>query len=105
MMPHEVHYPHFSNDILFVNLIGTHSCLSILNEDPLLFDDNLVWYMDSDYYKRAYKKFGKPKLLKHPTVIQRLWDGQVTNTLINREIIEKEEFYLNEKYRAGSIII
>jgi glycosyltransferase involved in cell wall biosynthesis len=93
------HLPKFSNKIYLENLVGTHSCLSILNDDPIFFDDNLIWYMDCDYYYRMYKKYNNPVILTEPTVVQFLWSGQVTNTLITDELVKREEEYILNKYR------
>jgi glycosyltransferase involved in cell wall biosynthesis len=92
-------FPRLSNNISLDNQIGTHSCLTILNEDPLLFDEQLIWFMDSEYYYRLYKKFGEPQILLDPTVVQLLWKGQVTNTLINNNLVEKERRYIEKKRR------
>ena len=46
------HVPKLSDKIYLKNLIGTHSCLTILNEDPIWFDENLIWFMDCEYYYR-----------------------------------------------------
>lgn len=80
------------------NHIGTHSCLTILNENPILFDENLIWYMDCEYYHRLYQKYGTPEVLTETTVIQLLWTGQVTNTLITPELEKKEREYILNKY-------
>ena len=92
------HRPELSSKIYIENKIGTHSCLTILNEDPLLFNESLLWFMDCEYYYRLYLKYGEPTILNEATFAQLLWDGQVTNTLINPELVEKEEKYLNDKY-------
>jgi len=93
-----LHVPCLSSFLYKQNTIGTHSCLSIRNEDPILFDENLLWFMDCEYYYRLLLKYGKPKILKTPTVIQLLWEGQVTNTLVTESLIRKELRYVNEKH-------
>ncbi len=92
------HFPRFSKKIYLDNLIGTHSCLTILNENPILFDENLIWFMDCEYYYRLYNIYGLPKILDSATVIQYLWDGQVTNSLITKNIIKKEKKYVIKKH-------
>jgi glycosyltransferase involved in cell wall biosynthesis len=72
--------PNMSSDIALTNTIGTHSCLTIRNiSDPELFDEDLIWLMDCEYYRRLYDRFGSPSILHDVTVVQMLWDGQVTN--------------------------
>ena len=92
------HTPVISNNILTCNKIGTHSCLTIENNDVILFDENLIWFMDSEYYKRLYNKYGKPVILDEITMVQTLWRGQVTNTLATEEVRINEYLYLKEKY-------
>jgi glycosyltransferase involved in cell wall biosynthesis len=94
------HYPSISDNIMFINRIGFTSCLTFKNGYNLYFDDNLIWFMDSEFYYRLYKKFGLPKILNDPTMVQLLWDGQVTNTLATEEVRMKEYIYLVEKYKG-----
>jgi len=83
------------------NLIGTHSCLTILNKNPLYFDENLLWYMDCEYYYRLRDKFGMPAIITEPTFVQFLWSGQVTNTMVTREVEEQERNYILNKYKGA----
>jgi len=93
--------PSWNNQIYFNNTIGTPSCLTILNDSPLLLDENLSWYVDCEYYYRLYKRYGEPKILKYYTFSQYLWEGQVTQS-ITQEIMDKEITYIKEKY-SGEI--
>lgn len=95
---HRIYTPFLNDNIVFNNSIGTHSCLTIRNKDVIFFDDNLIWYMDCEYYKRMMDKFGNPYILKEPTVVQLIWPGQVTNTLATEEVRHKEFLYLKQKY-------
>ena len=95
------HVPKLSNRIYLENLIGTHSCLTILNEEPILFDENLIWFMDCEYYYRLYQKYGSPEILLDPTLVQFLWPGQVTNTLIDNDLVIKEQDYIVNKHEGG----
>jgi glycosyltransferase involved in cell wall biosynthesis len=94
----EPHYPSISENMVFINRIGFTSCLTFKNGYDLYFDDNLIWFMDSEFYYRLYKNFGLPKILNEPTMVQFLWEGQVTNTLATEEVREKERLYLLKKY-------
>lgn len=78
--------PRLNADIATANTIGTHSCLTIRNLDqPELFNEDLIWLMDCEYYRRLYDRFGEPAILCDPTVVQVLWEGQVTNTIATEE--------------------
>lgn len=79
------------------NKIGTHSCLTISKTVDILFDDNLIWFMDCEYYYRLKNKYGKPLLLKKPNMIQTLWSGQVTNTLATEKVKNQELNYIKSK--------
>jgi hypothetical protein len=95
------HIPMWNDKIYFENTIGTHSCLTILNEDPILFDENLIWFMDCEYYYRLQKRYSYPTILRDYTMIQMIWEGQVTNTIINDTIINTEKDYILNKYKIG----
>jgi glycosyltransferase involved in cell wall biosynthesis len=74
------HDPRVTPDLAVANTIGTHSCLTIRNSHPELFDEDLLWLMDCEYYRRMHDRFGPPVILRDVTVVQMLWEGQVTNT-------------------------
>lgn len=93
-----MHVPSLSENIYLKNLIGMPSCLTVLNGADIEFDENLQWYVDCDYYYRLYLKYGSPTILSRPTVVQFLWNGQTTNSVITSEIIQKEKDYLVGKY-------
>jgi len=91
-------YPAWNDMIYLDNTIGTHSSLTIINKNPLLFDENLCWYLDCEMYYRLYLKYGLPKILNRITFVQYLWPGQTTNTLVTKDMIIKEKTYLVDKY-------
>lgn len=63
------------------NSIGCPSAITIKNEDVLYFDDDLNWLMDCDYYQRMFIKHGLPKILDVDTMINRIVDDRLTNTI------------------------
>lgn len=79
------------------NKLGSPSCLTMLNESPLLFDEKLHWLFDCDYYKRMLIKYGDPIIL--PGVIINIGTGdyQLTNLLSQQEK-EKEILLLSKRY-------
>jgi glycosyltransferase involved in cell wall biosynthesis len=93
-------YPKYNKYIhLGINTISSPSVLSIKNENPILFDENLIWLMDVDYYKKCYRKFGPPKILNTINVVNRTGNHQVSNSTINAIIKLKETLYtLFKKY-------
>lgn len=83
--------PSFNKNIHFDNSIGTHSCLAVRNEALPYFDENLIWFMDCEYYRQLYNLWGLPVFLYDLTVVQFLWGGQVSNTLAAGEKLGKKE--------------
>ncbi len=92
-------YPHYNKLIPYGNnTISSPSVLVIKNEQPELFDENLIWLMDCDYYKRCYDRFGLPNILNTISVINRVGLHQVTNTLVSFSLKIKETWYIIKKY-------
>lgn len=94
---YNLHIPKWNNHVYDYNTIGTHSCLSFSNKSNLLFDTNLIWHMDCEFYYRLFLKYGEPKILEYPTMVQCIWEGQTTNTITN-EINTREILYLIRKH-------
>ena len=77
------------NIILGINTIGSPSVLTIKNDDCLLFNEDLIWLMDCDYYKRLYDKFGTPTIINDYLIYVSQHNDQLTN-LISNEIKQIE---------------
>jgi glycosyltransferase involved in cell wall biosynthesis len=75
------YYPRYTEDIMEGNnLISSPSVLSFLrSSSPILFDENLVWLMDCDIYKRLHMEYGDPFFLNSINVVNRTWEGQFNN--------------------------
>jgi glycosyltransferase involved in cell wall biosynthesis len=94
------HTPAISDNVYLINLLGTPSAFAVRGVKCLLFDENLVWAYDVDFYGRMIKRYGNPKIIDDITMVNYLWGGQVTNTLANRELRKKENQYVLEKANA-----
>ena len=93
-------YPKYNNNIhLGNNTISSPSVLTIKNDEPLLFDENLIWLMDCDYYKRCYDKFGAPKIFNSINIVNRAGIHQISNTKANNALRNREYLYILKKYR------
>jgi glycosyltransferase involved in cell wall biosynthesis len=87
--------PYLTRKLLISNSIGPPSGLSMINKDVIYFDEDLLWWMDTDYYKRLFDKFGLPRILTKPTFVTLVWEGQVSNTTAKSQVLrEKEAAYL-----------
>lgn len=86
-------YPFYTDNIISgENRIGAPCVLTIRNSHPLLFNENLIWMMDCDYYKRLYDKYGKPFILNETHIFITQHRNQLTN-LIN-DARKREEVLL-----------
>jgi len=95
---HQIHVPYYSDEISKgQNTIGSPSVLTIKNENPLIFDENMTWTLDIDYYKRMYDLYGEPTILKDINVVIGLHLGQMTN-LLTDEYKLSEQNYMLKKY-------
>lgn len=85
-------YPAWNDKLLDgVNTISSPSVVTIKNVvNKIFFRLELFWLMDCDYYYRANERFGQPVYLNEITVVNRLWEGQNTNTLSDEE--KKKDF-------------
>jgi glycosyltransferase involved in cell wall biosynthesis len=72
-----------------VNTIGPPSVLSFVNAPPLLFDEDLVWLMDCEYYVRLLRRYGPPARIKQFNTIVRVGNHQLTNH-ISEEVRSRE---------------
>jgi len=92
------HKPVYSDDIhLGNNTIGSPSVLTILNQTPLLFDEEMQWLLDCDLYKRYHNLYGEPVILNDINVVIGLHDGQASN-LMGDERKLQEKAYIQNKY-------
>ncbi|MEK7564213.1 MAG: glycosyltransferase family 2 protein [Patescibacteria group bacterium] len=96
---YDPHYPKYNNKIYRgKNTIGSPSVLAIKNEDLILFDENMTWLLDCDYYKRMYDKYGEPQILNEINVIIGTSKYQVTN-ILSKYAKKKEHYYMAKKYK------
>lgn len=96
-----IHFPRYHKKLyLGKNTIGAPSVLTIKNENPLLFDENLTWMLDCDYYKRLYEKYGEPDILNKVNVIIGRGKHQVTNFL-TKQVKKSEKIYMKRKHKKN----
>ncbi len=97
-------YPRYTANIhLGHNTISSPSVLTIKNDKPLLFNEDLIWLMDVEYYKRCYNAFGEPTILNTITVVNRTGAHQVSNILATRTLQRKEFLQVLKTYEHGQL--
>lgn len=80
------------------NPIGSPSIISIRKTKDLeIFNEDLIWLMDCEYYKRLFDKWGHPKIINDYKIFINHHQNQLTN-IIKDEIKQKEHFLLKKKY-------
>jgi len=93
-------YPKYHDEIHYGrNTISSPSVIMFKNENILLFDEQLIWLMDVDYYKRLYNKWGLPVICNDICIVNREHTNQISNTLATTEIKEAELQYIIHKYK------
>ena len=99
-------YPAFNAEtILKKNTLSSPSTITIKNDKTVWFDDDLLWWTDTDFYKRYYEQHGQPILLNEITVVNRIGEHQVSNTYATESIKLREYAYILKKYKARFIMI
>lgn len=89
--------PHWTDDIeTGNNRLGSPSALLLRNTSPLLFDENLSWLLDCDYYKTLNERCGKPVILNGVHVSIGRGDHQMTHILTDEEKWSEEDYLINK---------
>jgi glycosyltransferase involved in cell wall biosynthesis len=94
------HLPSLNPNIELVNTIGAPSCITIKNENLLEFDEELIYRVDCEWYRRLWNTYGVPYIGFTPTHVNYLHKDQVSNS-ISKELEEKEIEYIKRKHYNG----
>jgi glycosyltransferase involved in cell wall biosynthesis len=94
---YKVFFPSWNNDIyLGKNTISSPSVITFKNKNNnLFFNEDLIWLMDVEFYKRMYDSYGQPFYLNKINVVNRTWKNSVSNTLSNEIKIREHNYMLN----------
>lgn len=86
------------NDLIYLgkNTISSPSVLSFRKNDGLLFDENLEWLMDVDYYKRYFDLFGPPYIIEDNIVANRIHGNQVSKSISSRLALNELKYVYNK---------
>lgn len=92
------HYPEWNVDVSKgINTIGSPSVIAFENNDPLLFDENLTWVLDCEFYDRLYKRYGPPRLLSLVDIVIGVGDHQTTHLLTEEEKDNEVKYVINKQ--------
>jgi glycosyltransferase involved in cell wall biosynthesis len=93
--------PRWNNKIHFGNnTVSSPSVIIFRNnfDENIFFDEKLINLMDVDFYKRMFDLYGEPFYLNDVCVVNRTWDGQVSNQ-VSEELHKNELSIVSSKYR------
>jgi glycosyltransferase involved in cell wall biosynthesis len=82
--------------LLQTNSIGAPTAI-MFQKNELRFDENLIWFMDCEFYFRLLQNFGPPVIITDPLAVQTLWPGQLTHKL-TADVKQREAEYIQNKY-------
>jgi glycosyltransferase involved in cell wall biosynthesis len=92
-------YPEYNNYIQFGrNTISSPSVLTIKRENYISFDEELIYLMDVDLYKRYFDRDGLPYIIDDILVVNRLHAKQVSQ-MTPKSLIRSELHYIRSKFR------
>ena len=86
------------------NTVSSPSVLSMRRKKALEFDENLIWLMDVEIYHRLNKTCGSPTIVPETLVLNRLHEGQVSNTGVTAELRRKELSYVRKKHKLDETL-
>jgi glycosyltransferase involved in cell wall biosynthesis len=97
--PTQPSIPYKQEKLITHNPIGAPTCLA-MRKNNLRFDENLIWFMDCEFYYRLLRKFGAPVILQEQLAVQTVWPGQLTQT-VSEPIKKRERDYLRNFVRRA----
>lgn len=91
------HVPRWNKDIIWgKNTIGSPSVLTLVNTGFLpLWDKNLHWLMDCDYYYKLFEDYGRPQIVEDIHVVIGIHENQQTNVLTDEQKNKEYEYIKN----------
>jgi glycosyltransferase involved in cell wall biosynthesis len=95
--PHYAKYENRDKILLGGNTVGGLSVVAFKNEDPPLFDENLDWLVDVEFYTKLFDRWGTPTILNDINVIIGVGSHQTTQVLTD-EYKANEGVYVQDRY-------
>jgi glycosyltransferase involved in cell wall biosynthesis len=85
------------------NTVSSPSVLAIDRRCAERFDENLIWLMDVEFYKRLWDTKGLPAIVNTTLVANRIHDHQVSGK-VDRKMQARELDYIWKKYASKSTV-
>lgn len=95
-------FPHWNEDMyLGNNTFSSPSVMTIKNtSNKLFFNEDLIWLMDVEYYKRMYDIYGEPYYLPDISIVNRTWGNRLSDS-ISKEVKDREYRYMVDNYKGN----
>jgi SAM-dependent methyltransferase len=81
-----------------INTISSPSVITIKNSNILLFDEELLNLMDTDYYYRLKMRYGLPTIVRDLSIVNRVHPDSVSSSMVDESLMKKELAYVEKKY-------
>ncbi|MEO1140670.1 MAG: glycosyltransferase, partial [Pseudomonadota bacterium] len=82
------------------NTVSSPSVLALRSGTRLEFDEELIWLMDGDFYKRCADQLGAPAICPDILVANRLHPEQVSAS-VSPQLRRRELTYMRSKHRTS----
>lgn len=97
-------YPTWNHNIQYgMNTISSPSVLLFKKSVNKLFNEELIWLMDVDFYRRMYDEYGEPLYLYDICVVNRTWENSVSNN-VSEERKQRELDIMLKTYDQKEIL-
>ncbi|MFV1497890.1 glycosyltransferase family 2 protein [Phaeobacter sp. JH20_02] len=85
------------------NTVSSPSVLAMRRASALEFDEQLIWLMDVDLYKRLWDTYGDPVIVQGTIIANRMHDGQVSAS-VSKALRQKELRYVARKFARSTTL-
>lgn len=96
-------FPRYHDDIhLGVNTMSSPTTITMRRDNDTLFDDNIDYLLDVEWYKRMSLKHGPPHINTRINVVNRIHDNSLTSQLTKQNldvVMENELKYVINKMK------
>lgn len=84
------------NIVVGVNTFGCPSVCFFKKNDDILFDEELVWLMDCEFYHRLFLSYGEPHIINSYDVAVRQWESFTSE--VSNAVKKSEDIYVKKKH-------